>query len=113
MHCKVRRMLRIDTIKGNLSLRGCLVYLKSKPYREVIVDNEQQFQKRTCILGSSVMFGVFVQNIVTISYPGGSISTMCSESVFKETFDRNVRQVIVMAETNKLFDKKMIHLWAP
>ena len=107
MDCDARRRSRIDTIKRNLSLRGCLVYYKSKPYRRIIVDNEQQFQKRTCILGSSLVFGVFIQNSVTISCPGGSISTMCSESVFTEIFERNVRQVIVMAGTNDLFDKKI------
>ena len=106
MDCYARRRARIDTIKRNLSLRGCLFYDKSKPYRRIIVDNEQQFQKRTCILGSSLVFGVFIQNSVTISCPGGSISTMCSESVFTEICERNVRQVIVMAGTNNLFDKK-------
>ena len=74
MDCEARRKSRIDAIKRNLSLRGSLVYDKSKPYRRVIVDNEQQFQKGTCILVSSLVFGVFIQNSVTISCPGGSIS---------------------------------------
>ena len=113
MDCDARRRSRIDTNKRNLSLRGCLVYDKSKPYRQIIVDNEQQFEKRTCILGSSLVFGVFIQNSVTISCPGGSISTMCSESVFTEVFERNVSQVIVMARTNNLFDKKNKRLMGP
>ena len=60
-----------------------------------------------------LLFGVFIQNSVTISRPGGSISTMCSESVFTEIFERNIRQVIVMAGTNNLFDKKNKRLMGP
>ena len=88
MESKNRRKLRIDTIKSNLSLMSCLVFEKSKQYRRVIVDKEHQFQRRTCILRSSLVFGVLIQNTVSISCPGATMSTMSSQSLFKEVFDR-------------------------
>ena len=38
---------------------------------------------------------------------------MCSESVFNEIFDRNLRQVTVMVGTNNLFDRKNERLMGP
>ena len=38
---------------------------------------------------------------------------MCSESVFTENFERNVLQVIVIARTNNLFEKKNERLMGP
>ena len=93
---------RINTIKRNLSLRGCPLTIFQKPFRRIVVNKNERFEKTSCIIGSSLVFGVFVQNCVTISSPDGSISTMCCNSIFKELLNRKVRLVVIMAGTHNL-----------
>ena len=66
-----------------------------KPFRRMVVENNERFKKTSCILGSSLVFGFFVQNCVTISCPDGSISTMCYDSIFKELLNKKVRQIAI------------------
>ena len=80
---------RINTNKTNLSLRGCPSTEFEKLFRR-IVDNNEQFEKTSCILGSSLVFGVFAQNSITISCPGGSISTIYCDSIFKALLNKKV-----------------------
>ena len=91
----------INNIKRNLSLRGCPLTVFQKPFRRIVFNTNERFEKTSCILSSPL---VFVQNCVTISCPGGSISTMCCDSIFKELLSRKVRQVVIMAGTNNLYD---------
>ena len=95
------RNSRINNIKRNLSFRGCPLTVFQKPFRRIVFNTNERFEKTSCILSSPL---VFVQNCVTISCPGESISTICCDSIFKELLSRKVRQVVIMAGTKNLYD---------
>ena len=86
--------------------RRCTSIELSKPYRKLILPEKSQQVFQNCILGSSLVYGVFVENAITISCPGGCISTLCSDRVIENMKSFGVRNVVVMAGTNKLFDKR-------
>ena len=86
---------RISTIKRKLSVKGCPLTEFQKPFRKILVDNNERFKNTSCIFSSSLVFGFFVQNCVTISCQDGSSSTMYCDSIFKELLNREVRQVVI------------------
>ena len=59
------------------------------------------------------MYGVFVENAITISCPGGCISTLCSNRVIENMNSFAVRNVVVMAGARNLFDKRNKPLMGP
>ena len=108
---KQKRSSRINEIKKNLWRRGCsLVELKG-PYRKLIAPPCYKKTYETCILGSSLVFGVFIENALTVSCPGGCISTLCSNKIFDDLKTYNIKNVIVLAGTNNLFDKRIALSW--
>ena len=106
MENKIVRRSRINEIKCNLMKRRCTVVELSKPYRKLTLPEKSQRLFQNCILGSSLVYGVFVENAITISCPGGCISTLCSDRVIENMKSFGVRNVVVMAGTNNLFDKR-------
>ena len=89
-----------------------LVELKG-PYRKLIVPPGYKKTYETCFLGSSLVFGVFIEIALTISCPGGCISTLCSDKSFDDLKTYNIKNVIAMAGTNNLFDKNNHPLMGP
>ena len=85
--------------------RRCTVVELSKPYRKLTFKEKSQrvFEN---FLGSSLVYGVFVENAITLSCPGGCISTRCSNRVNENMKSFGVRSVVVMADTNNIFDKR-------
>ena len=63
--------------------------------------------------GSSLLFGVFIENALTISCPAGCISTLYSDKIFDDLKTYNIRNVIVLAGTNNIFDKNDRPLMLP
>ena len=100
-----KKSSRINEIKKNLWRRGrSLVELKG-PYRKLIVPPCYKKTYELCILGSSLVFGVFIEHALTISCPGGCIWPQCSNKIFDDLKTYNIKNGIVMAGTNYLFDK--------
>ena len=62
MENKIVRRSRISEIKCNLMKRRCTVVQLSKPYRKLILPEKSQRVFQNCILGSSLVYGVFVEN---------------------------------------------------
>ena len=113
MENKIVRRSRISEIKCNLMIRRCTFIELSKPYRTLILPEKSQRVFQNCILGSSLVYGVFVENAITISCPGGCISTLCSDRLIENMKSFGVRNVVVMAGTNNLFDKRNEPLMGP
>ena len=113
MDSKQKRSSRINEIKKNLWRRGCsLVELKG-PHRKLIAPPGYKKTYETYILGTSLMFRVFIENALTMSCPGGCISILCSDKIFDDLKTYNNKNVIVMAGTNNLFDKNDRPLMGP
>ena len=105
---------RLNEIMTNLNRRGCTVEKYNKPYRKIIKPPKHRSHSfENCILGSSLVFGVFVEKTITISCPGGSVSTLCAPAISHEIKSRNVKNVIIMTGTNNLFDKENLQLMGP
>ena len=87
-------------------LRARRVYIREcyGPRRKIIKKRRSE-PCYNVILGSSLVFGVFVDQTVTISCPGGQITTMCSPEVVRDIWNYNPKKLIVMRWTNKLFDR--------
>ena len=58
-----------------------------------------------CILSSSLVYGVFLRNIITILCPGGTFATMCTEIVMHEMKLSKTQKVVIVGGSNNLFDK--------
>ena len=105
---------RLNEIMTNLNRRGCTVEKYCKPHRKIIKPPRHRGHYfENCILGSSLVFGIFVENTITISCPGGCISTMCAPAISNELKSRNVKNVLIMACTNNLFNKQNRQLMGP
>ena len=113
MENKIVRRSRISEIKCNLMKRRCTSIELSKSYRKLILPEKSQRVFQNCILGLSLVYGVFVENAITISCPGGCSSTLCSDRVIEIMKSFGVRNVVVMAGTNNLFDKRNKPLMGP
>ena len=87
-------------------LRARRVYIREcyGPRRKIIKKRRSE-PCHNVILGSSLVFGVFVDQTVTISCPGGQITTMCSPEVVRDIWNYNPKNLIVMGGTNNLFDR--------
>ena len=87
-------------------LRARRVYIREcyGPRRKIIKKRRSE-PCYNVILGSSLVFGVFVDQTVTISCPGGQITTMCSPEVVRDIWNYNPKNLIVMGGTNNLFDR--------
>ena len=67
-----------------LSEKNCSIEKKQKPFRKIVhFDNIKDCSNM--ILGSSLVFGVCHRNTITISCPGGAISTMKAVTISKKT----------------------------
>ena len=58
------------------------------------------------IIVSSLVFGVYLTNTITISCLGGAKSTICSVSVMKDTEGFEVQNNIVKGGTHNHFDNE-------
>ena len=111
MRCSSLKPSRISLKKSNLRQRMCNVVEEKRPFRRITYQNVPT--NKNCILGSSLVFGCFLRDAVTISCPGGVIATMCTNQIMKELRIFGVKNVIVMAGTNNLFDKENKRLMGP
>ena len=93
--------------------RRCTVVELSKPYRKITLPEKSQRVFECCVLGPLLMYGGFVENAITISCPGGCISTLCSDCVIENIKSFGIRSVVVVAGTNNLFDKRNKPLIGP
>ena len=103
---------RIEAIKRTLRKRRCFSYTKYRPKRRIIM-KKVNMNIENCILGSSLVYGIFIDNTVTISCPGGQVSTLCSAGVQEELEYFKPKRVIVMCGTNNLYDKDQRTLMLP
>ena len=100
-------------VRGQRSLANhrCVVESKRQPFRRIIYTSTNQVNN--CVLGSLLVFGVFLKNTMTISCPGGAISTMCSDNFLRDIRNSGAKNIIVMGGTNNLFDRENRRLMGP
>ena len=96
-----RRLTRKEQIAKNLADKGILVEEKHRPYRTILT-KEKKSQYEFGVLGSSLVYGVFLQDAVVVSCSGGTLATMTEASVINEFTKRRVKKIAVMGGTNNL-----------
>ena len=104
---KIVRRSRINEMKCNLIKWRCTVVEFSEPYRKWSLPGKNQRVFENFVSWLSIVYCcVLVENSITISCPGGCISTLCSRRVIENMKIIGVERVVVMARTSKLFNKR-------
>lgn len=102
---------RLAEIARNIKKLGFCVLENKHPKRKIVF---QRFERpQDCVLGDSIVYGVCLNQAITISCPGGQIATLNHPSIIEELIKRNIRRVAVIAGTNNLCDKQNKKLMHP
>ena len=99
------RKVGIHKLNETLRLRNVHVETRFLPKRRIILSSDKIKRVTYAVLGSSLVYGIFLPDSVTVSYPGGTLSTLCSDQVLKDMKNLDVQTVLIMGGTNNLFGR--------
>ena len=99
------RKVGIQKLNETLRLRNVHVETRFLPKRRIILSSDKIKRVTYAVLGSSLVYGIFLPDSVTVSCPGGTLSTLCSDQVLNDMKNLDVQTVLIMGGTNNLFDR--------
>ena len=100
---------RYETINRSLDARGVRVFNMNFPRRRLIFiddNNSNIVQKCKCVLGSSLVNGIFLPNLLKMSCPSGTVSKKCCETIVQLILAFDIKKLVMMGGTNNLFEKE-------